>query len=711
MTPSAPKRATSRHLTVGHLVANYLPLTENWMHTLACSVPGATPVILNRGRRIDDRSFPVAEAHHLDDLTPRSCRLEADTWETRGYSRTLRHAASRAGCDLLHAHFGTEGAMYVELADSLRLPLVTSFYGYDVGVLPRDPAWRSSLARLFDRGTLFLAEGPAMAETLVGLGCPDDRIRVAPLPVTVKAGRRPARDPTDPLILVCGRLVDKKGVDDSLRALAALKDERRTSFRCLVVGDGPERPKLEQLVRELGLGTVVSMTGSVPLPRLHQLLDSATVVLQMSRTARDGDCEGGAPVVLAEAQARGVPVVATRHCDIPTTIAHGGSGWIVEPGDTHDAAARLESLIANPDAARRFGRQGRQRMATGRSVEVCGARLRQHYVESLERRRTPRPGRRSGVAVPPTVALLVDLRRRARDVDGLARLERRIGATDPSRPTVLQGLAEALDGQGDHLAAARAYRRWGREFPGESYAALHEARCLLAGGSSGRASEPLCRFLDAHPSPLYAAHVAAELLSALPAGAGLLGRALRRAAPPIERLPLLVQHLRATVDRSDPSSGPRLTRELTAIVRTDVVPMLTPSRKRAARRDLPPVIEHALAELLILSVRLGHAGTRTQLLRLIPIHQLRTGLPIYRVASLLKDGSHRDRTAAKALFTTLARRASLPVDLRSGACYHLARLASAENRRRSGLAYGRRCLALDASHVGARTLVRELERP
>ncbi len=708
MTRLSTRRPTGpQPLTVGHLVSNYLPLTENWIHTVSCATPDVTPVVLNRGRQIDTGCYPVQTAHHLDELGPRDCRLEADAWETHGYSRTFRIAVRHTACDLLHAHFGTEGVMHLELAASLRVPLVTSFYGYDIGVLPRDATSRNGLAHLFDRGTLFLAEGPAMAQTLAGLGCPTDRIRIAPLPVAVDMGRRPRRNPKDPLILMCGRLVEKKGVDDSLRALAILKGEHRLSFRCLIVGDGPERPRIERLVRDLGLEKVVSLTGSLPL--LYQLLHSTTVLLQMSRTARDGDCEGGAPVILAEAQARGVPVVGTRHCDIPATVADGQSGWLVEPGDATAAAERLEELIANPEAARRLGRHGRRRMSELRSVSVCGRRLRTYYGEALELPR-PTPRRLWDAGSPPPIALVVDFRRRAADVDGLARLERQMGPGHPSRSAVLQGLAESLDRQGAQIAAARAYRRWGREFPDEKYADFHEARCLLAAGS-GRAIAPLRRFLAGHSNPKYAAHVVAQLLSAPPAGTALVIRALRRAVPPLVRLPITVHHLRVSVDRiSSPSERSRLKRELMTVASRDVAPLV---RLRATANEgghLPPALERALADLLLLSVRLGHGRARVRLLGLIPVERLRAGLAMYQIASLLKDGSSGDRDVAKGLFATLSRRRSLSVGLRSGACFHLARLARADNQRRQGLAYGRRCLALDTDHAAARVLVNQLER-
>ena len=309
-------------------------------------------------------------------------------------------------------------------------------------------------------------------------------------------------------------------------------------------------------------------------------------------------------------------------------------------------------------------------MSELRSVSVCGRRLRTYYGEALELPR-PTPRRLWDAGSPPPIALVVDFRRRAADVDGLARLERQMGPGHPSRSAVLQGLAESLDRQGAQIAAARAYRRWGREFPDEKYADFHEARCLLAAGS-GRAIAPLRRFLAGHSNPKYAAHVVAQLLSAPPAGTALVIRALRRAVPPLVRLPITVHHLRVSVDRiSSPSERSRLKRELMTVASRDVAPLV---RLRATANEgghLPPALERALADLLLLSVRLGHGRARVRLLGLIPVERLRAGLAMYQIASLLKDGSSGDRDVAKGLFATLSRRRSLSVGLRSGACFHL----------------------------------------
>ena len=79
-------RKTPSGLTVGHLVPNYLPVTENWIHTQMTAAPGVSPLVLNRGVCSNQDQFPVAHQVCLQDLSATACRGEADAWERRGVS-------------------------------------------------------------------------------------------------------------------------------------------------------------------------------------------------------------------------------------------------------------------------------------------------------------------------------------------------------------------------------------------------------------------------------------------------------------------------------------------------------------------------------------------------------------------------------------------------------------------------------------------------
>ena len=132
-------------MRVGHLVGSFLHVTEHWIHAQMVATPRLEPLVLNRGERLNDVLFGGAPGCHLVEIPRGDHTTEAEGWERDGFSPAFARACRRARVDVLHAHFGPEGALGLRLAAALGRPLVTSFYGYDAGTLPRSAAWRRTL--------------------------------------------------------------------------------------------------------------------------------------------------------------------------------------------------------------------------------------------------------------------------------------------------------------------------------------------------------------------------------------------------------------------------------------------------------------------------------------------------------------------------------------------------------------------------------------
>jgi colanic acid/amylovoran biosynthesis glycosyltransferase len=262
-------------------------------------------------------------------------------FELREERRFASHLRRSLPPDLVHAHFGPQGYAAAEPCRRAGIPLVTTFYGYDLGIA-RETAWARRYAALWRKGAAFLVEGPFMAGHLARLGAPAERIHVQPLPVAVeRVPFRPrARRPGEPVqLLQVARFVEKKGIDLSVRALARVPGTVLT-----VVGDGPLRGALAELVRQEGVEARVRFLGPRTRAEVAALLASADLLVQPSRTASDGDTEGGAPYILLEAQAAGLCVVASRHADIPNTVA--AEAWFgFGEDDLAGAVSALEDAI------------------------------------------------------------------------------------------------------------------------------------------------------------------------------------------------------------------------------------------------------------------------------------------------------------------------------------------------------------------------------
>jgi glycosyltransferase involved in cell wall biosynthesis len=122
----------------------------------------------------------------------------------------------------------------------------------------------------------------------------------------------------------------------------------------LVVGDGPERARLEALADELGLAGRVDFLG---------FRDDARAVIAELDVLAVTSLSDGAPLVVLEAMEAGVPVVASAVGGLPDQIAHGRDGVLVSPGDPVALAGALGGLLRDPDRRRDLGTGGRRRVA------------------------------------------------------------------------------------------------------------------------------------------------------------------------------------------------------------------------------------------------------------------------------------------------------------------------------------------------------------
>jgi glycosyltransferase involved in cell wall biosynthesis len=174
------------------------------------------------------------------------------------------------------------------------------------------------------------------------------------------------------IILSVGRLVEKKGTDVLLEALARLP--RTLHWRLVHAGGGPLRDRLARRAHALGIAARIDWRG--PRTQTELLADyrAADLFALASRVARDGDRDG-LPNVLAEAQSQGLACVATRVSGIPELIDDGRTGLLVAPEAPEEFARALAALIADPARRRTLGEAGRRRVGENFGLESNIGRL------------------------------------------------------------------------------------------------------------------------------------------------------------------------------------------------------------------------------------------------------------------------------------------------------------------------------------------------
>lgn len=313
--------------------------------------------------------------------------------------------------DVIQCHFGAHGvkAAHLRRMGALRGKLVTTFHSDDIVCYPK--AFRGNVyAPLFQQGDLFLPVSEYGKQALLAQGCPAERTQVHRMGVDLRRFRNRIQTSVRPdsgarvRVVTVGRLVEKKGIADAIRAVAALPGGflRETlnpaavpsldhvSYEFVVAGEGPLRSSLEKLAAELRVP--VFFTGALPQDDVVDLLASADIFLAPSVTAGDGDIEG-IPVSIMEAMASGLPVVSTWHAAIPELVTDGVSGFLADEHDVRSLTRYLMTLAENPELRARMGAAGRKNVVREFDIATLDTQLEQRYQQLL----APRAGQGQSV--------------------------------------------------------------------------------------------------------------------------------------------------------------------------------------------------------------------------------------------------------------------------------------------------------------------------
>ncbi len=274
-------------------------------------------------------------------------------YKLTNFAPGFHQRVARSGPKLLHAHFAPDAVAALPLCATLKIPLVVTLHGYDVTV-QRDFA--RTYGKLWRRAHLFLCVSEFIRQKAIEAGFPSEKLTVHYIGVDCEKFKASSDPKTDDIILFVGRLVEKKGCEDLIRA-AAIVQRRRPGAELVIIGEGPLKEDLRLLAEQMSVSC--KFLGAQPAGEVRRWVQRSAVLCAPSKTAANGDSEG-LPTVILEAQAMSVPVVSTFHAGIPEGVIDGETALLAREGDIPSIAAHLLRFLEDTEYCKTAGRKGRE---------------------------------------------------------------------------------------------------------------------------------------------------------------------------------------------------------------------------------------------------------------------------------------------------------------------------------------------------------------
>ncbi len=338
-------------------------------------------------RRVTGLDLPPEDTHVLyaGGIAGRASELAFKLWGVApGFLARLRALHPH----LMHAHFGADGLRALPLARRLHVPLIVTFHGSDATVTRIDKAkvpyghrrYLANRSQLQRGAAQIIAVSQFVKGKLLEQGYADAKVQVHYIGIDTRLFS-PRPETTERTVLFVGRLVERKGVEYLIRAMAEVQKEG-VDLDLVVIGDGPLRPQLELLAKN-NLRRF-QFLGVQPPEVVRDRLSRSSIFAAPSVTTASGEEEGFGMVFL-EAQAMEKPVVSFDSGGINEAVEHGVTGILSPERDWQGLARDIHLLARDTDLCRRMGKAGRSRVLARFDIEKQTAILEDIYLDVCDR--------------------------------------------------------------------------------------------------------------------------------------------------------------------------------------------------------------------------------------------------------------------------------------------------------------------------------------
>lgn len=280
---------------------------------------------------------------------------------------------------IIHCQFATQGyrGMFFKALLHPQPKLIITFRGHDISSYIQKHG-QHIYGDLFQAGDYFLTNCEFFRQRVINLGADPARTQVHFSGLDCKKFPFQSRqaEPTIQITTI-GRLVEKKGIEYAIRAVAQ-QIQHYPHLKYQIIGDGPLKEHLQRLIYDLGAEQSIALLGWKNEQEIIEILKQSHLFIAPSVTAADGNQD--APInVLKEAMAMGLAVISTHHGGIPELVQDGVSGFLVPERDVDALASKLEQLIQNPQWWGKMGKAGRAYVEQHYDLQQLNQRLVQLY--------------------------------------------------------------------------------------------------------------------------------------------------------------------------------------------------------------------------------------------------------------------------------------------------------------------------------------------
>ncbi len=380
-------------IVIHYKADSYLSITENWIYGQIKNLKRYQPIVY----ALKTENLDIYPTKRIRSLELQRRLGSLTTFFNKGWNKLFNFypyfmfALRKDKPKLVHAHFGPSGFSFLRLKSIFKLPLITSFYGYDLSMLPyQNNTWKSRYKRLFKQGDCFLVEGHYMKKCLIRLGCPGEKIIVQHLGIDlsqIKFTSRKLERSNKIQVLIAGSFREKKGIPYAVEAFGKVREKyKNLRLTLTIIGDSTgapreerEKKKILEIIKKYRLNDYVRMMGYQPHSLFLKEIERHHIFLSPSVHACDGDIEGGVPVSIIEASASGMPILSTNHCDISEVVIDGQSGYLVPERNVDVLTEKLEFLVSNPSVWEEMGQKGRKHIEKNYNITSQVERLEEIY--------------------------------------------------------------------------------------------------------------------------------------------------------------------------------------------------------------------------------------------------------------------------------------------------------------------------------------------